>query len=415
MSELINNSTKRKELLKHMILQLHEGAAPEEVRGRLASLMQKIPYGEVVEVEQQLIHEGLPEEEVLKLCDIHTEALEGQIDLSGAQLIPPGHPVDTFRKENDELNKVADMLEKLYQKAEDGNIDDIRDFILQLRGNFNNLMDVEKHYQRKENLLFPYLEKHGITGPPKVMWGKHDEIRGKLKAALEALDSPGELSIEEIRTMVELVLKPASDGVADMTYKENEILLPMSMDKLTDVEWYEVYRQTDEYGFCLYDPQTEWKPQGIEFPEEESDDDEKIKFPSGSFSKEELIAVFKTLPVDVTFVDKNDKVKFFSQKEDRIFARSRAILNRDVHLCHPPHSVDKVNRILEDFKSGKQNRARFWINLHGKFIHIEYYAIRNDDGEYLGTLEVTQDCTSIRQLEGEQRLLNYDSGNNNGN
>ena len=119
MNEMINNPEQRKELLKHMILQLHEGVAPQEIKKRLAELLQKVPYGEVVEVEQTLINEGLPETEVLRLCDIHTQALEDSIDLSGAKIVPPGHPVDTFQKENRELEKVMKKLNDLFEKREE--------------------------------------------------------------------------------------------------------------------------------------------------------------------------------------------------------------------------------------------------------------------------------------------------------
>lgn len=409
MSELINNSEKRKELLKHMIMQLHAGEAPEEARKQLVSLLTKIPYGDVVEVEQELISEGvLSEAEVLKFCDIHSEALDGHIDLSGMKIIPPGHPVDTFKRENKELLKVVNQLEELYGEISSLKTEaEIAPYLLQVKSHFNSLMDVEKHYLRKENLVFPYMEKYGITGPPKVMWGKHNEIRELLKASIEVLDTPGDLSLEEVETVISMVFKPASDGVADMTLKEDQILLPMVMDKLTDLEWYEVYKQTLEIGFCLYDPDVKWKPENLSAEEEAVTDSDVIQLPSGSFTKAELQAILNMLPVDMTFVDKNEKVKYFSQGKERIFHRSRAILNRDVKLCHPPSSVQIVEKILEDFRSGRQDHAPFWIQMKGKFIFIEYYALRDENGEYLGTLEVSQDLTEKRALEGEQRILSY--------
>jgi len=132
-----------------------------------------------------------------------------------------------------------------------------------------------------------------------------------------------------------------------------------------------------------------------------------VQLPTGNFSTKELLAILNTLPVDMTFVDKNDKVKYFSQARDRIFQRNRAILNRDVRHCHPPASAHIVDKILEDFKSGKQERAPFWINLGGKFVHIEYFALKDENGDYLGTLEVSHDLSGYRALEGEQRILSY--------
>jgi DUF438 domain-containing protein len=408
MSELINNSQSRKDLLKHMILQLHEGVAPDAVRARMIELLTKIPYGEVVEVEQELISEGLPESEVLRLCDIHSQALEGHIDLSGMKIVAPGHPVDTFKRENRELEKVVKELRELFNQAETelpgtGN----EKYLNTVKGLFNNLMDVDKHYRRKENLLFPFLEKYGITGPPKVMWGKHDEIRDLLKNAINVLLMPGEFTPEMMQMKAELHLIPAVKAITDMIMKEEEILFPMTLDKLTETDWYDIYRQTNEIGYCLYDPAITWKPQGVEIIEETSAEEGTINLPSGKFTSEELLAILNTLPVDITFVDRNDKVKYFSQGKERIFDRNRAILGRDVRMCHPPSSVHIVDQIVADFKSGKADSAPFWIQMGGKFIHIEYFALRNESGEYLGTMEMSQDLTEKRKISGDQRLLSY--------
>lgn len=408
MSELINNSENRKKLLKHLILQLHEGIAPDLVRNQLIVLMQKVPYGDVVEVEQQLINEGLPEEEVIKLCDIHSKVLEGNIDHSNAKEVPPGHPVDTFRQENIELTRLIGQIDISLANLSHIKKDDIANLINKLKAMFNALMDVDKHYKRKENLLFPFLEKKNITGPPKVMWAKHDEIRVKIKAAIEGCSDEAVKDADDLQSAIEYLFKPAVDSVADMIMKEEEILLPMTMDLLTDIEWYEIYRQTLEIGFCLYDPQVEWHPEGVSQAELDMKSmGDLIQLPSGSFSAKELNAILNTLPFDLTFVDKDDKVKYFTQGEERIFDRNRAILQRDVRMCHPPSSVHIVNKIIEDFKSGKEDRAPFWINLRGSFIHIEYFAVRGENGEYLGTLEVSQNLTKLRELEGEQRLLSY--------
>lgn len=391
-----------------MIKQLHSGEAPEQINKRLAALLQKIPYGEVVEVEQELIAEGLPEEEVIKLCDIHSKALEGHIDHTGAKTAPPGHPVDTFLKENEALLNVIDKIETIFEEVEQLQSESaVEKQTMQLRELYNRLMDVDKHYIRKENLLFPHLERYGITGPPKVMWGKHDETRSLLKAALAALGDEKPVDRKAFSGMIDQFLKPAANSVREMTTKESEILFPMTLDRLNEHDWFEIYTQTAEIGYCLYDPDTEWKPKGVEPQDEGQPEDGMVQLKSGSFSVEELTAILNTLPVDLTFVDRNDKVRYFSQGLERIFPRNRSILNRTVTLCHPPSSVHVVEKIVSDFKSGKQHRAPFWIELKGEFIHIEYFALRNEDGEYLGTLEVSQNLTEKRKLSGEQRLLSY--------
>ncbi len=408
MSELINNSERRKAKLKELILKLHSGESEAQVKKQLLEQLSQIPYGEVVEVEQQLIADGLPEFEILKLCDAHSAVLQGAVDLSSAKQIPEGHPVDVMTKENDELKKVAAQIETVLSAIRKVGEKEIITEILILRGLYNQLFDVDKHYQRKEYLLFPFLEKHGITGPPKVMWGKHDEIRDQIKGCMELLKTE-DISSEDLLASSELLLIPAVKAVVDMTVKEQEILFPMSLDKLTEADWYEIHKQSLEIGFCLYDPPVDWKP--VWAKEENLNEAQKsgdyVQLPSGGFTPEELLAILNTLPVDMTFVDKDDKVKYFSQSAERIFQRNRAILNRDVRHCHPPASSHIVDKIIDDFKSGREQRAPFWIQMGGKFIHIEYFALRNEKGEYLGTLEVSHDVNRYRALEGEQRILSY--------
>jgi DUF438 domain-containing protein len=311
--------------------------------------------------------------------------------------------------ENRALAWEIDTLNKLYDGIRQiNNEDDLKKLLLEIKTHFNSLMDVEKHYLRKENLLFPFLEKHGVTGPPKVMWGKHDETRELLKAAMEVLDQQETMSIDEAGTAIEFVLKPASDSIEEMILKEDEILFPMTMDKLETSEWYQIYRQSPEIGFCLHDPETEWRPAGIESYDNEKYRTDRIQLPSGSFTPPEIQAILNTIPFDLTFVDKDDRVRYFTQGRERIFTRNRAILGRLVQNCHPPSSVHVVEKIISDFKNGKEDHCAFWINMHEKFIHIEYHALRDDAGEYLGVLEVSQDLTEKRALAGEKRLLSYE-------
>jgi len=276
-----------------------------------------------------------------------------------------------------------------------------------LRFRFHTLMDVEKHYLRKEYLLFPFLEQHGVTGPPKVMWGKHDETRALLKSAVDTLSAQDEpITAGEARSVVRLVLQPASHAVTEMIDKEEQILLPMCLDTLTEEEWRQIQQQSPEHGFCLYDPPDTWRPETAPAAAE-SPETGRVRLASGGFSPAELTAILNTIPFDLTFVDRDDKVRYFTQGRERIFSRSRAILGRKVQFCHPPSSVGVVQRILDDFHSGRHDRAAFWIEMKGRFISIEYFALRDAGGDYLGCLEVSQDLTEKRALTGERRLLAY--------
>ena len=409
MSELIENSRRRKDLLKHMILQIHQGMAPDQVRTQIVRLLGQVPYGDVVEVEQELVNDGVPTEEILRLCDLHSAALQGAIDLKGSPEAPPGHPARTFREENKALRWEIDELARLFAEIDAApDQSDVSETMGTVRVRFNNLMDVEKHYLRKEYLLFPFLEKHGITGPPKVMWGKHDEARALLRGAMESITAADSITASEARGVVQLALQPASTAVSEMIDKENHILLPMCLDTLTEDEWHEIAKQSLEFGFCLYDPPDTWRPAAARVESQEGSlASGRIQLPSGSVTPAELTAILNTMPFDLTFVDRDDTVRYFTQGRERIFSRSRAILGRKVQFCHPPSSVKVVEQILADFRSARHDRAAFWISMRERFIHIEYFALRDAEGGYLGCLEVSQDLTEKRALTGEQRLLSY--------
>ncbi|MBI4927995.1 MAG: DUF438 domain-containing protein [Anaerolineae bacterium] len=411
MSEIINNRQKRVEIMKSLVRQLDAGVTEEKVKLQLETMLDEADYSDVFMMEVQLVQEGIPAERIQELCDTHTRVLKKHLDLQETPETVPGHPVHTFVQENRELMKTTALIrlemKKLEALADEA---DATEAMRAIQQQLNNLMDADKHYRRKEYLLFPYFEKNNLPGPPMVMWGKHDEVRNLLRETIAGLQQTERMSAAEARAYNLFTVGPVIEAVDDMVYKEEKIMFPTALDLLTEQDWYEIYLQSDEYGYCLYAPQFEWMPEGglhkeIRKPAAAAG---RVQMPTGSFTLEELIATFSTLPFDLTFVDKDDTVRYFTPGKERIFDRSRAILGRKVQYCHPPKSVHIVNQIVKDFKAGKQERARFWINLHGKLIYICYYAVRDSQGAYLGTLEVTQDLSEVRSLEGERRLLAYD-------
>jgi len=409
MSEFINNSRHRVDQLKKLILGLHDGDTAEETQAKLVEMMGSVPYSEVVQAEEELIEEGLDREEVLKLCDIHTEALDGAIDTSMAKKIPEGHPLHVLIMENDALQKHIDRIKHFQYAVDKGELAaSDKKTIIGIHTLFNELMDVEKHYLKLENLLFPFLEKYEITGPPMVMWGKHDETRAFMKSSIQLLSENSNATNEELSGFFELIFNPTLKSISDMIHKEEEILFPMSMDTLTDIDWYEIQQQSEDIGFCLYVAETEWMPELSEEEIDKTKASDKVKLSTGSFLPEELEGFLNSLPVDFTFVDKDDKVKYFSEGRDRVFPRTKAIIGRLVQYCHPPSSVHIVDQILQDFKSGEQEQAKFWIPMGDKFVHIAYFAVKDKNGEYLGTVEMSHDVSGYRKLEGERRILNYE-------
>jgi PAS domain S-box-containing protein len=273
-------------------------------------------------------------------------------------------------------------------------------------------MQINKHYLRKENLLFPYLEKHGFYGPSSVMWAIHDDIRAKLKELQQILTKYRDYDFAALVSAMKQVAQPLSTAITEMIYKENNILYPAALERLSDAEWLAIKEQSAELGYCLIQPGDEW-PQAItkEQPAAAAQPAEAPVIPSalsldtGSLTPQEINLLLKHLPVDITFVDKDDTVRYFSQTPERIFPRAKAIIGRKVQNCHPPASIHVVNRILDDFRQGKRDVAEFWIQMKGKFVHIRYFAVRDENGAYVGTIEVTQDITRIRELTGERRLL----------
>lgn len=296
-------------------------------------------------------------------------------------------------------NRIMPNLEA-YIKSDDGKD---KNSLIQ---DFNELWDIDKHYSRKENLLFPYLEKAGITAPPKVMWGVDDEIRQEIK------DVKAMIIEDANKDEIYPKAKAALDKVNEMIFKEKNILFPMAIDNITEDEWINIYNESDEVGYCLIAPEGKWVPKREDVEAKESQghsnlEDVKgyVKFDTGILSFAEINAIFNTLPFDITFIDKDDIVKYFSQGKDRIFVRTKAVIGRNVQNCHPPASVNIVDQIVSDFKSGAKDTEHFWIPMGEWYVYIQYFAVRDENGQYIGVMEVTQDIKPIQAITGEKRLL----------
>lgn len=415
MSELINNreagapeQTRRQAMLKEIIKELHAGKSVEEVKARFAEAVGDVTVEEISAMEHSLMtEEGIPVEEVQRLCSVHTAIFKGSIEQIHRSSKPeeqPGHPVHTFKLENREIERLVNFRLELHASKFQKN--DNEEIIFKLLEDLSLLLDLDKHYSRKENLLFPYLEKYGIYGPTKVMWGVDDGIRAMIKDVKNAL-AHYDGNKEEIGQK----LAEVSREVNEMIFKEENILLPMALDKLTEDEWVKIARESDEIGFCLAAPEREWipervpEPAGAEQPQDEAASQGFIRFETGILSLHQLETVLNHLPVDITFIDENDVVRYFSHGKERIFARTKAVIGRTVQNCHPPQSVHVVEKLLEDFKSGRKDAEDFWINIKDKFIYIRYFAVRDAEGRYMGTLEFTQNIAPIRALEGQKRIL----------
>ena len=405
MSETIDNSVKRKETLKTLIRQLHEGKTVEDVRDDFARLLNDVGAGEIAEIEQALIAEGLPEMEVKRLCDVHVAVFRESLDTQAPSDSPPGHPVHTFRAEN---RAVEAVISEFKSAVGDLGANADRAAWDRARTLFDMLREFEAHYLRKENILFPYLERHGFSGPSAVMWAIHDDIRAAWKA-LDPLLAAGPGSDPVARAgEVSRALEPLATAMSEMIYKEENILFPTSLEKLGAKEWVAIRAQEPDLGYCYIQPGNAWPateaataPSHLPEPPVAG----LLPLDTGALAVEQVRLLLGNLPMDITYVDAEDTVRFFSHGQERVFPRSAAVIGRKVQKCHPPHSVHRVQQILDAFRAGSRDTAEFWIQMGSRFIHIRYFALRDQAGTYQGTLETVQDIAPLRALEGERRLL----------
>jgi len=402
LSEIINNREYRQKALKELIQELHTGKSVTEVRERFAQLIEGVTPAEISEMEQNLIMEGMPVEEVQRLCDVHAAVFKGSIAEIHHPEMVPGHPLHTFKLENRALEKLID--EQVRPHADAFRADDSRENIHRLLADINLLWDIDKHYSRKENLLFPYLEKAGVTAPPKVMWGVDDEVRAALKDIRRQLSDYSGGAAAFAATIGELTEK-----IREMIFKEESILFPMALETLSEDEWFAIEAGSDEIGYCLTQPEAKWqRSRTAELAaqrEAMADDAGAVRFDTGILTPAEIGAMLNHLPGDITFIDKDDTVKYFSQGKERIFARTKAVIGRKVQNCHPPASVGIVEKMLSDFKSGQKTQEDFWLNVGDAFVYIRYFAVRSGEGRYMGTLEFTQNIKPLQAIRGEKRLV----------
>jgi DUF438 domain-containing protein len=405
MSESFDKESK-KEVLKEIIKKLHEGANPEEVKEEFKKVLKDITPVEISQIEEELIREGMPREEMQKLCDVHLLVFREAVEREKTSM-PSGHPIHTLMEEHKILLQFADTLKNIAHRIKEAkDFDSVAREIEQIKHIEKHLKDSESHYVREENVLFPYLEKHGITQPPAIMWTEHDKIRVIKKNLYRLIDMRASMTFEDFQEQLEEASISLAEMLSSHFYKENNILFPSALEVVTENEWKEIRKQFDELGYCCFTPEhAKDVAAEIKMDITEVEIGDKILFETGEMLKEELKAVLNTLPVDITFVDKEDTVRYFSDSKDRIFPRTKAIIGRKVQQCHPQKSVHIVEQILDDFKNDRKTKAEFWIPLNERLIYIRYFALHDKNGDYLGCLEVTQDITDIKKIEGERRLL----------
>ena len=407
-------SEDKKKTLKDMIRQLHAGVPPLEVKEKYRHILEDISSEEIAKIENELVKEGMPREEIQRLCDVHLAVFREQLEKQKVE-IPTSHPIGILMEEHKIMLQLAERLNASVKKAQQ--VSDrsyVGDEIHHLEHIARDFTDSEKHYVREENVIFPLLEKHGVTEPPAIMWMEHNQIRERKKAFNSLIGNYDTLNFRDFKKQLAELAEALGDMLPNHFFKENNILFPTAMRVSAEEEWANARKEFDEIGYCCFTPPhltattqqvEESATQGVAAA---ATSEGLMQFETGTLSKDEMEAILNTLPVDISFVDANDAVKYFNKADKRIFVRTRAVIGRKAQLCHPQKSVHVVNKILQAFRKGEKDAVEFWINVKGRLVHINYFAVRDGNGKYLGTMEVTQDITDIKKIEGEKRLLDWE-------
>ena len=424
MSEMIRNNEEKQEILKEIVTNLNEGSDIKSVRKQFKDIIKNVSPEEIAFMEQSMIDEGVPVEHVQSLCDVHVKVFEDTLEKQKTGKALPGHPVHTYKAENIHLRVLIKRIKKELRKIVKGKSKESFTSIL------NDLKKVEIHYQRKENQLFPFLEAVNFTGPSRVMWGKQDEIRVMFKEIDSALEVD---DMVLLKNNVNKLLK----ALSGMIFMEEKILFPTALRKLPEASWKEIRRGESEIGYAWIKPGNLWDPNivktgvpdfakvaaearkargedplSVEKETSSADKNDReeagqIPLDVGSLTGTQLNMMLKVLPLDISYIDENDRVLYYSQGKERMFPRSPGIIGRTVQNCHPPKSAHIVQKIIDGFRNKEKEEAEFYFTMNGRFLHISYYPVYDENGVYRGVIEAGQDVTGIRALEREQKLLDW--------
>lgn len=445
---------KRIEVLKDILLRLHNGASPASVQEDFNNQFKNVSAIEISLMEHELMSgdHGITFEDVMKLCNVHANLFKGVVDEENAPEIEhPGHPVQVFKNENLALQAVLIRINRLLKSFK-------KDLALLeeegVRSGLNNQINLlgqfHRHYDRKEKLFFPIMERYGHYAPPKVMWGVDDEIRDLFREFRKAVDQLPNIALEKVIECYQVF----EAEFKEMIFKEESILLPMVLSIFNEDDWLAIAKESDVFGYAIINPEEKWIPQRklfhkrdkqtnkgedeaepseankerepqtkieslieevqrltakVEALSKESQStvdttNEHIKFGGGFLTIKEANHILNHLPVELTFVDKNDIFKYFNKRtteSEMILVRTESAIGRNVANCHPPKSLSKVMAIIRDLKTKKRDSESMWFKKKDHYVHITYKGVFDDHGEYLGILEYVQDIQPFFELPTE--------------
>ena len=446
-------ATERIEVLKSILLDLHNGASAESVQELFNEHFAGVSAIEISLMEHELMNSdtGVTFEDVMSLCNVHANLFKGAIqNVEVADTDHPGHPVQVFKQENLALRAALMRVRRLlstYETTED------EEFLPEIRKGLQRQLGLvaqfDIHYQRKEELMFPIMESYGHDSPPKVMWGVDDQIRDLFQEAKIAAEQLPDTSIQEVKDKFETF---AAEFEA-MIFKEESILLMILLESFHQDDWLKIAEESDAYGYAIIKPTEKWIPARYSFSEEEAGDaaDEGSEAPAsieqtsdgrfqqvidtpdgqvtisfkpkekmeqafnresqqpfghGYLSVAEANLILDHLPMEITFVNKDDIFQYYNDSVpagEMIFKRTLSQIGRNVELCHPPKFLDKVRRIFKALRQGERDKFEMWFKSESraKFVHVTYAAVRDESGEFQGVLEYVQDIQPFRDIDSD--------------
>ena len=446
-------ATERIEVLKSILLDLHNGASAESVQELFNEHFAGVSAIEISLMEHELMNSdtGVTFEDVMSLCNVHANLFKGAIqNVEVADTDHPGHPVQVFKQENLALRAALMRVRRLlstYESTED------EDLLPEIRKGLQRQLGLvgqfDIHYQRKEELMFPIMESYGHDSPPKVMWGVDDQIRDLFQEAKIAAEQLPDTLIQEVKDKFETF---AAEFEA-MIFKEESILLMILLESFHQDDWLKIAEESDAYGYAIIKPTEKWIPARHSFSEEKAGDaadegseapasieqtsdgrfqqvidtpdgqvtisfkpkekkeqainrDSQQPFGHGYLSVAEANLILDHLPMEITFVNKDDIFQYYNDSvpaDEMIFKRTPSQIGRNVELCHPPKFLDKVRRIFKALRQGERDKFEMWFKSEsrGKFVHVTYAAVRDEAGEFQGVLEYVQDIQPFRDIDSD--------------
>ena len=432
----------RIEVLKDILLRLHNGASAESVQDEFNEHFTGVSAIEISLMEHELMNSdsGVTFEDVMKLCNVHANLFKGAIKTVEVEDSEhPGHPVQVFKQENLALRAAIIRVRRILDNYKNVENTPTQEVVIKGLGRQLALLgQFDIHYKRKEELMFPIMERYGHDAPPKVMWGVDDQIRDLFSDALHEAHKLPNSDIEVVKEKFEKFVKEFEE----MIFKEESILLMILLETFNQDDWLTIAKESDAYGYAIITPTEEWVPkrESFEEPVEEicqteiteegvmqkvistpegeitisfkpNKKEEKVvdrttpqKFGKGYLSVDQADLILNHLPMEITFVNKDEIFQYYNDhcpEKDMIFKRTPSQVGRNVELCHPPKYLEKVKIIMQNLRDGKKDKYEMWFNSEsrGKFVHVVYAAVRNEQGEFEGVLEYVQDIQPYRDID----------------